>query len=112
MPNDSSTLATVIIALIGLVTATITIFGGAVIYFGKWFSSHYGEDMKAHTHAANSQTETNKKLAVAVDKNTDSNVEVLAFMKNLNGKLSKAAIQTIQEQNVEHQTVNHQDEVK
>ena len=122
--TDSSSLTTIIVALLGLISMIITVFGGAVIYFAKWFSTHYGEDMKAHTQAANSQAEANLGLKEAVEKNTASNValnntvtivgknseEQYTFMKNLNGKLAKATIQTVQEQTVEHQTINHVDE--
>lgn len=55
--------------------------------------------------ALNKHADTALQLSDAVEKNTKSNDEMLAFMKNLNGKLSKATIQTVQEQNVEHQTV-------
>lgn len=61
--------------------------------------------MRAHTKAANTQAQANNKLSHAVDRNTESNEEVLSFMKNLNGKLAKATIQTVKEQNVEHQHV-------
>lgn len=106
--NDGN-LTSIIIALIGVLSTTIIIFGGAVIYFGKWFAKNYGNDMRAHTKAANTQASANQKLAIAVDRNTESNGEVLAFMKNLNGKLAKATIQTVKEQSVEHQTVKEQE---
>lgn len=94
---DNGNLTSIIIALISLLTLTITIFGGAVIYFGKWFSKHYGQDMKAHTKAAIGSADASKKLSKAVDKNTQSNEEVLTFMKSLNGKLAKATGDTIKE---------------
>lgn len=55
------------------------------------------------------------KLTLSIEKNTQATVtntkankEVLKFMKNLNGKLAKAANQTIKEQKIEHQHVEVQ----
>ena len=42
------------------------------------------------------------RLTVAVVKNTEASDEMITFMKSLNGKLAKATIQTVKEQNVEH----------
>jgi hypothetical protein len=56
--------------------------------------------------ALTKHAETAEGLGIAVEKNTQSNEELLTFMKNLNGKLAKATIQSVQEQNVEHQTIN------
>ena len=105
---DTGNLTSIIVALIALVSLVITLFGGAVIYFGKWFSKHYGQDMKAHTEAAITSADASKQLSKAVDKNTEASGEVITFMKALNGKLAKATIQTVQEQTVEHQTVQEQ----
>ena len=110
--NDSANLTSIIIALIAIMSMIITIFGGAVVYFGKWFSKSYGKDMQAHTksaiEAANASTrvgqfideasESRTALSVAVEKNTQSNQEIIKFMTNLNGKLAKATILTAQEQ--------------
>lgn len=106
--NDGN-YTSIIIALIALITLLVSGLGGAMIWTVKWFAKHYGADMKAHTKAAVSQSQSNKKLSTAVDKNTESNEEVLTFMKNLNGKLAKATIQTVKEQQVEHQTVKTQE---
>jgi len=109
--NDSSNLSTIIVALIALVSLVISLFGGAVIYFAKWFSRNYGRDMVAHTKAATKQANASSKaaeasivLTSAVVNNTQasdlqvkSNSEVLTFMKALNGKLAKATIQTAKE---------------
>jgi ABC-type protease/lipase transport system fused ATPase/permease subunit len=94
----------IIIALIGLVGTQ----GAAVLYFGKWFTRSYGNDLRAHTKAAISQTNSNKQLARSVDRNIESNTQILNFMKNLNGKLAKATIQTVKEQTVNEQKVRHQ----
>lgn len=107
--GDSGNLTSIIIALLGLLSLTITIFGGAVIFFGKWFAKNYGKDMKAHTEAALNSSVASKQLTKAVDRNTESNDQVLTFMKNLNGKLAKATIQTVKEQKVEHQIIESRD---
>lgn len=63
--------------------------------------------------ALTKHAETAEKLAGMVlnntestKKNTESNDELLKFMRRLNGKLEKAVIQKVSEQTVEHQTVN------
>lgn len=98
----------IIIALV----AVVSLMAGAIIWFGKWATNHYGDDIKEHTIAANKLADasdklakSNIKMAAAVDKNTESNDQVLTFMKNLNGKLAAATIQTIKEQHIEHQEV-------
>ena len=55
--------------------------------------------------ALTKHAETAEKLSDAVDKNSAVSTEMFNFMKNLNGKLSKATIQTVKEQHIEHQTV-------
>ena len=55
--------------------------------------------------ALNHHAKTADKLGQSVDRNTESNQEMLLFMKRLNGKLENAYIQKVQEQRVEHQTV-------
>lgn len=109
--NDGN-YTSIIIALITLVTLLITVLGGSVVWTVKWFAKNYGGDIKAHTLAATKSASASTKLATAVDKNTEastaqiaSNDQVLTFMKNLNGKLAKATIQTVKEQNVEHQHI-------
>lgn len=56
--------------------------------------------------ALNHHARTAENLGKAVDKNTESNQELLTFMKKLNGKLENAIIQKVTEQTVEHQTIN------
>lgn len=56
--------------------------------------------------ALNKHADTATNLAGAVEKNTESNQELLEFMKKLNGKLEGALIQKVSEQNVETQNVN------
>ena len=100
--------ATIIIALVSL----LGVLAAALIWMLKWAIGHYGDDIQAHTKAANNLAKasenlakSNKQMAEAVKKNTESNDQVLIFMKNLNGKLAKATIQTVKEQNVEHQHI-------
>lgn len=56
--------------------------------------------------ALNNHANTALQLSDAVGKNTQSNDELLKFMKRLNGKLEGAVIQKVAEQTVEHQTIN------
>lgn len=58
--------------------------------------------------ALSKHAETASELSAAVAKNTESNDELLKFMKRLNGKLEHAVIQKVGEQTVEHQTVHTQ----
>lgn len=55
--------------------------------------------------ALNNHAKTATDLSNAVNKNTESNNELLKFMKRLNGKLENAVIQKVSEQNVENQIV-------
>lgn len=64
---------TVAIAAIGLATTTV----GGLIWIMKYLANTLSKDLKEHTAAAISQRE--------------SSDEVLQFMKNLNGRLEKAA---------------------
>jgi len=89
----------VAIAAIGLAASSVA----GLIWLAKFVAKTLGEDLKEHTKAAIEATEASKQQVKA-------SKEVLTFMKNLNGKLAKATIQTIQEQNVEHQTVQHRSE--
>lgn len=77
----------VALAAIGLASTTVIGF----IWLVKFMAKTLGESLQNHTEAAIRQTEASE--------------EVLTFMKNLNGKLARATIQKVKEQNVEHQTV-------
>lgn len=57
--------------------------------------------------ALTKHAKTANTLADAVKKNTQSNNELLKFMRRLNGKLEHAVIQKVSEQTVQHQTVQH-----
>ena len=94
--DNSGNLTSIIIALLGL----LTLVTATVIYVARWAIDTYSKDIKAHTNATNKMSNSSDNLTKAIKKNTESNDEVLSFMKNLNGKLAKATIQTIQEQKV------------
>lgn len=91
------------VALAAIALAATTV--GGLIWLAKFVANTLGKDLKEHTQAAINQTESNKALTKASKQQTKASGEVLSFMKNLNGKLAKATIQTVHEQNVEHQTV-------
>ena len=95
----------VALAAIGLASTTVV----GLIWLAKFVANTLGKDLKEHTQAALHQTESNKELAKASRQQTKASGEVLSFMKNLNGKLAKATIQTISEQNVENQVVTNQE---
>lgn len=57
--------------------------------------------------ALTKHAETAEGLSRAVKKNTESNDELLKFMKKLNGRLEHAVIQKVAEQTVETQIVNN-----
>lgn len=95
----------VALAAIGLASTTVL----GLIWLAKFVAKTLGRDLKEHTKAAEHQTASNRELSKASREQTKASTEVLQFMKNLNGKLAKATIQTVTEQNVEHQTIKHQD---
>jgi hypothetical protein len=90
----------VAIAAIALAASSVA----GLIWLAKFVAKTLGEDLKEHTKAAINATRASKEQIKA-------SKEVLVFMKNLNGKLAKATIQTVKEQNVEHQTVQHTQDV-
>lgn len=83
----------VALAALGLAATTV----GALIWFIKWVSSEFSEDIKAHTAAAVSSTEASMELKRSVDKLYELGSEQHDFMKNLNGKLTKAVVDTAKE---------------
>lgn len=95
MPFDGNT-TSIVIALVALLASTIA----GIIWMAKYFAKTLSKDLQEHTKAAMQQVHASKE-AVKASK------EVLTFMKNLNGKLSKATIQTVQEQKVEHQHIEN-----
>jgi len=105
------------IALASIALAATTV--GALVWVMKYFAKQLTQDIKEHTRAAVQQREASLKSATAseqlektvrtVGKNSE---QQLKFMKALNGKLAKATIQTVQEQNVEHQHVHESEKVK
>lgn len=67
------------VALAAIALAATTV--GGLIWVVKYLASTLSQDLKEHTQAAISQKEASE--------------EVLIFMKNLNGKLTQAAIDTV-----------------
>lgn len=96
MNNLDGNATSIIIALIAILGTTIA----SVIWTVKYFAKTLSIDLQEHTKAAIKQAD-------ASDEQTKASKEVLIFMKALNGKLAKATIQTVQEQKVEHQHVEH-----
>lgn len=92
MAND-----TAMIAAIGVVATSV----GALVWIVKFL-------MTEMRHSLDKSAKAHDKVAAATDKNTAVSVETLTFMKALNGKLLKAAKQTVNEQRVNEQVVEHQ----
>lgn len=88
------------VALAAIALAGSSIAG--LIWLAKFVARTLGNDLQEHTKAAISATK-------ASEQQIQASKEVLTFMKNLNGKLAKATIQTVKEQKVEHQTITSQD---
>lgn len=74
---------TVSLAAIALAATSI----GGVIWVVKYLAKTLSEDLKEHTKAALIGAQASREQKAA-------STEVLIFMKNLNGKLAKATIQT------------------
>lgn len=83
---ESSPVALSAIALAGTMAAAVT-------WVAKYALKELSRDLKEHTKAAQELTQASKEQKKASS-------EVLAFMKNLNGKLTGATIQTIKEQHI------------
>lgn len=113
---------TVALAAIGLASTTVL----AIIWIAKYSVKELSKDLRAHTRAAEQQREASLKAAEAstrlektvrkvgeqAELSAKNSQEQLQFMRNLNGKLAKATIQTVKEQTVQHQTVEKQDKEK
>lgn len=92
MNND-----TAILAAIGVVATSV----GALVWITKFLLVEVRRSLDG-------STKTHEKVASATNRNTAVSVEILTFMKALNGKLLKAAKQTVNEQRVNEQVVEHQ----
>jgi len=79
--------------------AFATSMGAGVIWVVKYLAKELSKDLREHTAAA-------IEMANAGREQTEASNEVLTFMKNLNGKLAGATIQTIKEQHINTQVVN------
>lgn len=94
MISDTS----VSIAAIAIVATCVT----ALIWIVKFL-------MLQMRKSLDNNAKSHLKVAQATDKNTKVAEETLTFLKALNGKVAKATIQTVKEQQVEHQIVKSQD---
>lgn len=92
--------STVSISAIGLAATAVA----GVMWVVKYLAKELSRDLREHTKAA-------VELTKAAQEQKEASSEVLKFMRNLNGKLAKATIQTVQEQTVTHQTVEHTEHV-
>lgn len=83
---------------------------GTVVGCLIWIVKFLMQEFKKSIDGVKSSLDHHVKAAEGIKKATDSNTEVTKelqqFMFNLNGKLAKITSQKIQEQTVEHQTVN------
>jgi hypothetical protein len=102
------------VSIAALALAATTVAG--LVWVVKFFAKELSKDLREHTKAAMQQQDASLKSAQAserlretVEKVGKNAEEQYQFMKNLNGKLAKATIQTVQEQTVEHQTVKHKE---
>lgn len=91
MDNAGST--EIVIASLALVGTCIA----AIIWALKYFAKSLSTDIVAHTKAANAQVQTNKEVTRVMRQNLEVNDQMLTFMKNLNGKLAKATVDTLRE---------------
>ena len=86
---------------------------GSLIWIVKFLMSEFRysidgvkESLDKHVKAANNIAKATESNTVATQENAQVTRELQQFMFNLNGKLAKITSQKIQEQTVEHQTVN------
>lgn len=91
----------VLLAAMGIVLASVTILSWIVRFLMVQMKDSLDANAKAHL-----------KVAKSNDKNTEVSQETLKFLRALNGKVAKAAVQTIAEQRVEHQVVKSQEPLK
>ncbi len=98
----------VALAAIALAGTTVT----ALIWVVKYVTKELAEDLKEHTKASVAAAQASKELKQTVAKvgkqaelSAANSQEQLKFMKKLNGKLEKAIVQKVTQQNVEHQHI-------
>lgn len=95
------------VSLAALAIVATTVAG--IIWLAKYFAKTLSKDLREHTKAAIAQADSNGKLAQSNDKLTIAVDGMQSLLDSLNGKVAKAVVQTIQEQNVEHQVIKKQD---
>lgn len=88
----------VVLAALGIVATLV----GALIWIVKFLMVEIKSSLDKNSKSHDQVTKATKA-------NTQVSQETLAFMKNLNGRLAKITAQKINEQIVEHQTVQHHD---
>ena len=91
----------VALAALGVLATAVA----GIVWLARYFARELSKDLKEHTKAAIGQQQSNKEVARASKEQAEASREVLAFMKNLNGKLANATIQTIKEQHIDTQVV-------
>jgi hypothetical protein len=96
------------VALAAIALAATSV--GGLIWLAKFVARTLGADLREHTKAALKQVEASRESSKDSKASIQASQEVLTFMKSLNGKLGKITHQTIQEQNVTHQTVEHEEQ--
>jgi hypothetical protein len=88
--------------------AALGVLGSSVALMAWVVKKVLGDVAPALKHHADTALE----LSGAVAKNTESNQELLTFMKKLNGRLENAVIQKVSEQHVTHQTIENVEEAR
>lgn len=97
MTSDSS----VAIAALGVLATSV----GLMAWVVKKVLGDVAPALLKHAETAEKLSGMVENNTNSTEKNTQSNDELLKFMRKLNGKLEHAVIQKVAEQNVEHQHV-------
>lgn len=79
---------------------------GSLIWIVKFLMTEFKVSIDGVKEGLDRHVEAANGIKKATDSNTQVTQELQQFMYNLNGKLAKITSQKIQEQTVEHQTVN------
>lgn len=82
---------------------------GSLIWIVKFLMTEFKMSIDGVKESLNHHVEAANGIKKATDSNTLVTQELQQFMYNLNGKLAKITSQKIQEQTVEHQTVNNKE---
>lgn len=79
---------------------------GCLIWIVKFLMQEFKKSIDGVKFSLDHHVKAAEGIKKATDSNTEVTKELQQFMFNLNGKLAKITSQKIQEQTVEHQTVN------